>query len=577
MSKESSGFFRKVVRFVANPTTEWSSLSSAEADSVESEYAKSEIKAMIERKRRNDFVRKREFDMLRKIRREGLSGDAAMALNAPSNLDLDSRPHTRGAHSDMAVKAKIDAIERQMVGGGPRPTAVEQAATAASAPAPAATNTKQASPAATPPAPVVVGGNLANADPHLLDFSIEPAPPPAAVVPLVADFVPHQDFQVAELVHDPELDEAVIAFANADFDQCERCLLDLIKPEGDRYEQTDTWMALFDYYRAMNLPQQFDNLAVTFAQKFGLSAPQWYSLPDKVATFLAAQKIAVAAQANTETDAATEEANTSESATPEPAYGWVAPESIDGDAVAQLRVEILQMPRPWVMDWSQVNNLTPEGADHLGHLLRQWAQERLEIHWTGADRLIEVLTELAPTGSRSVDPAYWMLHLDVLRMCNDPIQFDEIAIDYCVTYELSPPSWEPTVCQVRLNTDGVSPRSRSLTHVSKVTTSFVESQFSSEVEFVQIATLNLSGQLIGDISSTLAQLDSQLGASVSLDIDCQHLLRVDFIAAGDLLNWVLARRAEKRSVMFNNPHRLIALFFGAMGINEHAQVKLQTV
>ena len=188
-----------------------------------------------------------------------------------------------------------------------------------------------------------------------------------------------------------------------------------------------------------------------------------------------------------------------------------------------------------------------------------------------------VLGDLAPTGSRSVDPAYWMLHLDVLRMCNNPIQFDEVAIDYCVTYEQSPPSWEPTVCKVRLSHDGQSPQTRPLTHVSKVVTSFVESQFHNEVEFVQVAALNLSGQLVGDISATLTQLDSQLGASVSLEVDCQHLLRVDFIAAGDLLNWVLARRGENRFVIFNNPHRLIALFFGAMGINEHAQVKLQTV
>ena len=41
MSKETGGFFRKVVRFVANPTTEWSSLETQEADAGESEYAKS--------------------------------------------------------------------------------------------------------------------------------------------------------------------------------------------------------------------------------------------------------------------------------------------------------------------------------------------------------------------------------------------------------------------------------------------------------------------------------------------------------------------------------------------------------
>lgn len=92
MSKDTGGFLRKVVRFVANPTTDWTELDAPSTDSAESDYAKTEIKAMIERKRRNDFVRKRELDMLRKIRREGLSPDNALALSSPSNMDPDSRP-----------------------------------------------------------------------------------------------------------------------------------------------------------------------------------------------------------------------------------------------------------------------------------------------------------------------------------------------------------------------------------------------------------------------------------------------------------------------------------------------------
>ena len=84
MSKESGSFLRKVARFVANPTTDWSDLDAPPSDAGESDYAKTEIKAMIERKRRNDFVRKRELDMLRKIRREGLSPDAALALGSGS-------------------------------------------------------------------------------------------------------------------------------------------------------------------------------------------------------------------------------------------------------------------------------------------------------------------------------------------------------------------------------------------------------------------------------------------------------------------------------------------------------------
>ena len=58
---------------------------------------------------------------------------------------------------------------------------------------------------------------------------------------------------------------------------------------------------------------------------------------------------------------------------------------------------------------------------------------------------------------------------------------------------------------------------------------------------------------------------------------CSRLIRVDFIAAGDLLNWVLVRRNENRSVSFTDSHRLVALFFGAMGINEHARITVRQV
>ena len=79
-----SFFFRKVVRFVANPATDWAELASRQDDSREFELERSELKAMIERKRRNDFVRKREFDMLRRVRREGLSPDQLAALGGSS-------------------------------------------------------------------------------------------------------------------------------------------------------------------------------------------------------------------------------------------------------------------------------------------------------------------------------------------------------------------------------------------------------------------------------------------------------------------------------------------------------------
>ena len=67
MAKEESspGLFSKVVKFVRNPTTDWSELSETELDR-DTAYSKLQLKEMIERKRRNDFVRRREFYQQRK-------------------------------------------------------------------------------------------------------------------------------------------------------------------------------------------------------------------------------------------------------------------------------------------------------------------------------------------------------------------------------------------------------------------------------------------------------------------------------------------------------------------------------
>ncbi len=592
MSKDSGSFLRKVVRFVANPTTDWSELDAPPSDPAESDYAKTEIKAMIERKRRNDFVRKRELDMLRKIRREGLNPDAALAMGSISNLDPESRPQS-GARSDITVKAKIDEIELQMVGASGRNQVTPSQAAALptvpggsvdlpiTAPGPL---TQSISPSLRHDTPQVSQAVLSAARaqaPRMPGRDNTPAPVVAAPSGL----------QVLEMAHDPELDEAVIAFANADFDQCEQCLLTLVQPGALRHQDADTWMVLFDLYRALDLPHQFDNLAVSFAQHFGVSAPQWYSLPQRVAQHLeraegapsaSASGSAAAAPGLSETDAfagpSTEAGEPGEGHdwdAPQP--GWIAPAVLDQEGIALLRVAMLQLPRPWRLDWQDLIQITPQAAHQLSMLLKQWAREPMELIWAGSPQLLRLLADATPAGSRDVDPAYWMLRLDVLRLVNQPVQFDEVAIDYCVTYEQSPPSWEATRCTVREQRDAISAPTAPMSHVSEVTTSFVESQVHHDIEFVQVAALNLSGQLVGDIGPTLGRLDDQLGASISLEIDCSHLLRVDFIAAGDLLNWVLARRAEDRHVIFLNPHRLVALFFGAMGINEHATVKLQTV
>ena len=59
-------------------------------------------------------------------------------------------------------------------------------------------------------------------------------------------------------------------------------------------------------------------------------------------------------------------------------------------------------------------------------------------------------------------------------------------------------------------------------------------------------------------------------------VSCARLVRIDFTAAGNLLNWVTAREGEAHQVNFVDVHRLVAAFFNVIGISEHARVMART-
>ncbi|HSW05397.1 STAS domain-containing protein [Aquabacterium sp.] len=613
--KDGESFLRKVVRFVANPATDWSDINSRQEDSRDTDLERSELKAMVERKRRNDFVRKREFDVLRRLRREGLSPEQLAALGGSSRIDdSEVRLQEPGARQDQQVKAKIDEIEQQMVGESLRaasppprrtpafynaptqPVAFQSHPAEDDAPADGRDHDDERLPALPPlpefdvplpsaPAPAVMGSGVAPLNPPPVTRAAgpvaatpapKPAPAPAstpafatasaAIDPKTAsnrqagpgaDFGSQFAVEVSEVVHDPELDEAVIAFANADFGHCEDSLTQLVAAGSARYQHPETWKVLFDLYRATGQQMKFEGLALEFANLFGSSSPQWYSLPKRVAEAAAAEERPKAARPSIGN------------------VGWVSAEVLDIDAVARLRSVTLQLPLPWVLDWSGLQRVEAEAASQLTELFRQWAKQKVEMRWQAGEQLLSTLAEAAPTGVRDADPAFWMARIEALRLANRPDQFDEAAIDYCVTYEVSPPSWERTDCVVRMGGVSHTTATPPLSIVSEVSTGFMESSLLDDPQGgQQVASVDLSGQLIGDIGSTLTRIDSQLATAPLVSVSCARLIRVDFIAAGDLLNWVLSKRSQNRSVTFTEAHRLVALFFGAMGINEHARVQV---
>jgi hypothetical protein len=466
MSKDETtpgGIFSKVARFVRNPATNWSDLDEKSSDK-EAAYSKQALKEMIERKRRNDFVRKREFDMLRKMRHREAMGGAPVPGDAgrPSffQSSMPSKPDERAV-----TLKKIDEIEAQMSmqwwktkhgAGAPtssfsssdmaqserpedaKPLAAKAVAINPMAYAPTAADdltnalamARASAARAVAPAAVPVAAPVA------------PAAAPVAAqsaAPLSGDLAPSKMFavDVDDILHDPELEEAAIRFANGDDAGAETGLLEALGPSGTRHQHEETWFTTFDLYRATGQQDRFESLAIDYASQFNRSAPMWFSLPDIVGKLAQAHPSLL--------DEGGHKSN------------WRAPASFGIQTLAALNAALAKAQMPWVLDWTTLKNIEPTALAPLTKLFASWAAQPVQLRFKGAVHLEELLRLATPSGARDVNQDFWTLRLEYLRIGHRPDEFELAALDFCVTYEVSPPSWESARCEFKvLDAQGVS-------------------------------------------------------------------------------------------------------------------------
>lgn len=602
---ENAGLLSKVVKFVRNPTTNWSDLDQQEADR-ESNYSKQMLKEMIERKRRNDFVRKREFDMLRKMRRrEAMAGQDPAARPSFFQSSMPSKPDDRA----MTLK-KIDEIEAQMsmqwwktkhgdssirstnfpvnTQGGvgdtteaplttsqaptsPVPLSPAQAqAYARTDPAPLS-GQKSATPAR-PPATGMAAPPVPAPPPRAASASPASAPRPAAPprMPAVGGLAPSGDgssgfsasklfaVEVDEFAHDPELEEASIRFANGDTAGAEAGLLEALGATGTRGSHDETWMTLFDLYRATGQHDRFEGAAIDFASRFNRSAPMWFSIPDMVGRMASAPAPSTAPQK----------------------ADWACPSMMGTQSVAALNAALAKAAQPWHLDWSRLNAIDEAAVEPLRKLFGGWSGQPVQLRFVSPDKLEKALAAATPSGDKGVNQEWWRLRMEALRLMHRPDEFELVALDYCVTYEVSPPSWESARCDYKpVGADGgylaghtiIGEAFRdsmpsSLSGYGETQGGSVNSQMS------QVSAVELAGQIVGDATASLDKLEEKMVGADLMVISCAKLIRVDFSAAGTLLNWVTSRQAEGRQVQFSEVHRLVAAFFNVIGISEHARV-----
>lgn len=570
MSKEetsSRGLLSKVVRFVRNPTVSWTDLDSIEADR-ESQYSKQVLKEMIERKRRNDFVRKREFDQLRKLRqRDALVGQRTEDPAARPSFFQSSL--TSPGERAVTIK-KIDEIEAQMSMQWWK--SKPQGAASSMAPEPHGESTPAASDFA-PTAPLSLPMPMAPqaaASPLFADDSMPIAgfggapsqaldPNHGAADPARHSAAPVPAAEIEEFVHEPDLEEAAIRFANGDHAGAEAGLLDVLAQhaDDDADQQFEIWMTLFDLYRATGQQDRFDTLALDFAARFSRSAPLWFSMPEQLGLAKAVQA-ALPATVRRE-------------------FSWNAPATLTLQSVAALQASLAREVSPWTLVWSRLVTIEEAALPMLANEFTRWAEQSVQIVFTGADVLHALMQAHTQSGDRSSNPEWWRLRMAALRFMGLPDEFEMVALDYCVTYEVSPPSWLAPRCAY---SDVPGDSAASKVQPAPAQDLLAKPHWADPTEPAPLSGLGqfalggptLSGHIEGDASAVLDALSSLTGPGVPLVVPCDRLIRIDFSAAGSVLNWAAEQQAQGRVVQFQNLHRLVAVFFNVIGVSEHAWV-----
>lgn len=326
----------------------------------------------------------------------------------------------------------------------------------------------------------------------------------------------------------PVIEEIAILYASGQDDLVEAMLKAAVAEDALGASMRSAWWMLFDLYQITGKQMEFDSLSIDYASKYETSPPAWV------------EALARSPSAGSPGFSGV---------TPTVAFSGI----LDGAIAPQL--ERLQIQpdggRMFRLEFTQVTEVDAEGCAMLLRALRALQKADAELIMVGAVELAEVIRASVEIGRRDPTDALWMLLLEMLRLLNREKEFEETSMDYCVTFEVSPPAFEPpkaakvvTAPDERIH-PGVSPDR------------FMMPQLFS-----------------GSAVSVMEGIKAYAAQCQPVVIDCSRLARVDFNAAGLLHNGLEPLSKEGKRIEFQDVNHLVGALLKVMGLDTMARIFL---
>lgn len=286
------------------------------------------------------------------------------------------------------------------------------------------------------------------------------------------------------------------------------------------------WGMLFELYQMLGRQQDFERVAIDYAARFETSPPTWAG---------DATKEAAAAPAPSK-------------------VGTSLNGMVDANAEAALKPLLrLGEKNPSVrLDVGRVTDADDAGCAAIRDALATLKKARKECVLVGADKLAAILARKVAMGERQ-NEQIWLLLLDLYQRLAQQEPFEELAVNYAVTFEMSPPSWEPVPAAAGKAVEGGG-------------------ESSAEAESEDEAWCTLEGNITATSPSPFASIRARTESSNDVIVDVSRLRRMDFVAATNLMNLATGLLAAQKRLRLVKASHLVTALWEVIGLDRVAVI-----
>jgi anti-anti-sigma regulatory factor len=323
------------------------------------------------------------------------------------------------------------------------------------------------------------------------------------------------------------LENAALLYASGQAQPARALLEQGVQHDADAKMSPLAWLALFDLLQRAGDRSAFDQFALSYVVQFERSAPAW------------------------------EETNRPQAAPRAATGGYIGLSgklcAASAPQIEALRRAIAKNVSNARLDLAGLTGMDDTGARLLADGLAEVRRRRFGLQLQHIERLRAPLEQLVKKGRDGGEGA-WLLSLELLQWQNERATFEDRAVEFAVTFELSPPSWEPPA---------VAPEAGAPADEAAPAT-------------LDGDMLAVNGVMAGPLPPQLAKIIEFGQTRAIVMIDMTEVERVDFVCAGALLNALNRIEAQRRGVQIIGASPIIRALLLLIGISPRHFVKKAT-